>query len=121
MTDKWKFTADDFNHVWAMPAQMNTTGAIASIANAKLAEWIAEAPVLTGAYGDDGELSVMSEGEPVPPGCTVKFRAICIEPIVRESEERVLLRKICDAYAMSLGPTVQSDLLGRARRLLGGK
>lgn len=114
MSDDWKFTASDFEG-FAWPYERECA---ASIANAKLAERIAAAPVVRGMPSAVG--GSMHWSEDYGTVATHTARLIQITPIVLDTAES-LLRKMADAYATSLGPSVRSNLVDRARRLLEEK
>lgn len=121
MRAPWKFEDSDF----AGPYGQVTSTRASDLANTKLAEWIAQAPVV---YGFDQPLS----SDPRHHGWTTiptsidhrthTAKLIYIEPIARESEERQLLRELVSAtYKRSAfsGEAIEAICI-RARKLLEG-
>lgn len=112
MSEKWKFTDGMFD------VQIGDNRTNSEIANEYLGDWIEDSPVVTrpeaSLYWSTLEQS----------NADYTAHLIMIEPIVKESEERQILRELEARYRpIRVGefiPNVQ-DLADRARKLLGSK
>lgn len=116
MSSPWEFSFRDFS-------ALTRPATAADIANAKLKEWIASAPVV---FKYEGTMPLRYQGATQTYDCwtdapeaadTTCARLICIEPIVRDTAES-LLRELMDRPGYSLG---SRDLDQRARKLLDKK
>lgn len=113
MSDDWKFTASDFRKATGYSEYC------AASANAKLAEWIAAAPVVYAHQIEGTKLSGPWTG-PSQFGDTHTAKLVQISLIVRDTHES-LLRELLRLMSPSHGqPPEWVKLRERAERLLDG-
>lgn len=127
MSEKWKFTAEDFAP-HGLCEFVKSTWAIER-SNELIRKWIADSPVVTGVIQKDQSISV-SEWDEWAPGIephkndTHRGRLIIIEPIVKDTAEQFVkdmaghakFQYQDDKWAMNAEYWVD-----RARKLLEGK
>ncbi len=111
----WKFES---SHIEEMLSSNCTWEQYADILNAKLAEWIAASPRLSGLKDRESGLWIYSEQPSV--GDTHMAHIICIEPIVRDTAES-LLRELIRAKGKDDSDIILSEVIVRAQRLLEKK
>lgn len=107
--EKWKFEPEDFDNG---ELSAKTFESLAIIANAKLAKWIAESPVV---YSDNAT----NWGPPISGDIDkYKARVIYSEPVVKDTAES-LLRDMLTASRHDEAFAIR--FIDRARKLLEGK
>lgn len=117
MSKPWKFDPRDFADTFA-PSNC------ANQANAKLAEWIASAPVVYGRDDQWSEREILPTESPESHSWqrrTHIARLICIEPIVRDSAESLLRELLTLETGVGCEPEWLMSLANRARKLLEEK
>ena len=123
----WRFKPEDFEAYGGVAWR----DIAATIANAKLAEWLAKAPVVYGfeRYLDSSNYDTFSEDfnsqkDPFGNIKTHQARLICIKPIVHDSAENILKELVdrwkCTSYSAYDGAFV-TDLATRAAKILEKK
>ncbi len=97
-------------------------GECAWVTASELENILSQAPVVTAYVGDDNPYphcrSQWSISDPASVS-THTARLLCIEPIVRESEERRLLRELL-ALEQSVTWRMPDEVVKRIEKLLGG-
>lgn len=123
MSKPWEFEADDFTSIDMIDSRSHRH---AKLANTKLKEWIALAPVV---YRGEGAIALRYKGAKQTYECwtgapeaadTTCARLICIEPIVRYTAD-ALLKELCEVGPYGYVPDALMDIIKRARKLTGVK